>query len=339
RPPSHQNKPPSPLGGLCVGERVAVDSMNIVGTLRFIGTTQFKDGVWAGIQLDIDGTGKNDGSVNGANTTKQAQSQRPASVRTSTPDQAIMRLQQLQVKVEVLEAENRYLKLENAQNKTAEQILERSEEYEKIKRELNLSKESLARETAIVEDYKKRTEGLEQSVDELKRAGMESIELYESSVELHRVDMEAINASLMDERRKVAQLESEREGLRKAGLEAVETYEATIEELRKESSTEVWESERKRLMDNAEAHQAALQHTKAHERQVTSLNRDIAELESLIESKIFKESDLEEALEKERKQSARMRDELNDLRDQVKQLTHKSALTSSSNSTASSGSH
>lgn len=65
RPPSHQNKPPSPLGGLCVGERVAVDSMNIVGTLRFLGTTQFKDGVWAGIQLDIDGTGKNDGSVNG----------------------------------------------------------------------------------------------------------------------------------------------------------------------------------------------------------------------------------------------------------------------------------
>lgn len=515
------------------------------------------------------------------------------------------------------------------------------EDYEKIKRELNLSKESLARETAIVADYKKRTEGLEQSVDELKRAGMESIELYESSVELHRVDMEAINASLMDERRKVAQLELEREGLRKAGLEAVETYEATIEELRKESSTvaddrerqqaemqttidnlkqqieelvnardkseetekikEVWESERKRLMDNAEAHQAALQRekeshealkreadkwreqikeaekatrerqgleeqvkqlqtnydeqltarskylddvraavesqkktegelrrlaeakdktereltlaqeslaraettltemrkhgadtdilikerqqhekdmdmlrqeiekleaqnamlakqkeqaelnsgsktggdasalqaqvqalqaenkqlqdqydtlsdthkqvenecmklmdeieklhsedatpapaadlggcstdadkierlqsqlseskrqnerlvvkqnaelrqlkdkqaedTKAHERQVTSLNRDIAELESLIESKIFKESDLEEALEKERKQSARMRDELSDLRDQVKQLTHKSALTSSSNSTTSSGSH
>ena len=51
--------------GLGVGERVAVDSMGIVGTLRFIGTTQFKEGMWAGIQLDIVGTGKNDGSVNG----------------------------------------------------------------------------------------------------------------------------------------------------------------------------------------------------------------------------------------------------------------------------------
>ena len=52
-------------GQLRVGERVAVDSMGIVGTLQFLGTTQFKEGVWAGIQLDIVGTGKNDGSVRG----------------------------------------------------------------------------------------------------------------------------------------------------------------------------------------------------------------------------------------------------------------------------------
>ncbi|KAI9277288.1 hypothetical protein BDA99DRAFT_130742 [Phascolomyces articulosus] len=70
RPLSKQT-PTSPIqrshsgggGSLRLGDRVAVDSMGIVGTLQFLGTTQFKEGVWAGIQLDIVGTGKNDGSV------------------------------------------------------------------------------------------------------------------------------------------------------------------------------------------------------------------------------------------------------------------------------------
>lgn len=120
------------------------------------------------------------------------------------------------------------------------------EEFDKIKRELSQARDNLTRENAAVEEYKKRVESLEQSVDELKRAGMESIELYESSVELHRIDMEAINASLMDERRKVAALEAERESLRKAGLEAIETYEATIDELKKEHSNMTMEETRER---------------------------------------------------------------------------------------------
>jgi hypothetical protein len=54
-----------PVGSLYIGERVAVDSMGIVGTLRFLGEAEFKEGLWAGIQLDINGSGKNDGSVKG----------------------------------------------------------------------------------------------------------------------------------------------------------------------------------------------------------------------------------------------------------------------------------
>lgn len=50
---------------LYIGDRVAVDSMGIIGTLKFLGETEFKEGVWAGIQLDLNGSGKNDGSVKG----------------------------------------------------------------------------------------------------------------------------------------------------------------------------------------------------------------------------------------------------------------------------------
>lgn len=48
---------------LHIGDRVQVNSMN--GTIRFIGSTQFKAGTWAGIELDNIGLGKNDGSVDG----------------------------------------------------------------------------------------------------------------------------------------------------------------------------------------------------------------------------------------------------------------------------------
>lgn len=48
-----------------IGDRVAVDSMSVVGTLKFLGEADFKEGLWAGIQLDILGSGKNDGSVKG----------------------------------------------------------------------------------------------------------------------------------------------------------------------------------------------------------------------------------------------------------------------------------
>lgn len=50
---------------LYIGDRVAVDSMGIIGTLKFLGETEFKEGMWAGIQLDLNGSGKNDGSVKG----------------------------------------------------------------------------------------------------------------------------------------------------------------------------------------------------------------------------------------------------------------------------------
>ncbi|KAG9305803.1 hypothetical protein G9A89_001092 [Geosiphon pyriformis] len=59
-------RPTSPsLALYSVGERVTVESMNITGTLRYLGPLNIKPGTWAGIELDVPGTGKNDGNVNG----------------------------------------------------------------------------------------------------------------------------------------------------------------------------------------------------------------------------------------------------------------------------------
>ncbi|KAL1916221.1 uncharacterized protein VTP21DRAFT_5838 [Calcarisporiella thermophila] len=51
-------------GEIRLGDRVMVESMGIEGVLRFVGTTQFKPGTWAGLELK-EGEGKNDGSVSG----------------------------------------------------------------------------------------------------------------------------------------------------------------------------------------------------------------------------------------------------------------------------------
>ena len=47
-----------------LGQRVKVERKEGTGTIRFIGATQFKEGVWIGIEMD-EPTGKHDGTVDG----------------------------------------------------------------------------------------------------------------------------------------------------------------------------------------------------------------------------------------------------------------------------------
>lgn len=53
--------PPS-LDDYEIGDRVIAESMDLSGYLRFLGPTEFKTGIWAGIELDTP-SGKNDGTV------------------------------------------------------------------------------------------------------------------------------------------------------------------------------------------------------------------------------------------------------------------------------------
>lgn len=50
---------------LLLGTRVIVPSLCVIGVIRYLGETHFKPGLWAGIELDLEGAGKNNGSVQG----------------------------------------------------------------------------------------------------------------------------------------------------------------------------------------------------------------------------------------------------------------------------------
>lgn len=77
RPASRQSdvfRAPSRTGGgggfpkaLDVGDPVRIDSLGVEGTIQFLGETDFKEGLWAGVELSpaFAGRGKNDGSVGG----------------------------------------------------------------------------------------------------------------------------------------------------------------------------------------------------------------------------------------------------------------------------------
>ncbi|RKP35122.1 hypothetical protein BJ085DRAFT_39276, partial [Dimargaris cristalligena] len=68
RPHLSSERPTSPAvlsQKFAVEDPITVPSMGLSGTLKFIGPAKFKPGIWAGIQLDTDGAGKNDGTVGG----------------------------------------------------------------------------------------------------------------------------------------------------------------------------------------------------------------------------------------------------------------------------------
>ncbi|EIE79626.1 hypothetical protein G6F46_004081 [Rhizopus delemar] len=193
---------------------------------------------------------------------------------------------------------------------------------------------------------------LQETIEELKRAGMESIELYESSVEMHRAELDSLNATLADECRKVALLEAERDELRTAGRETIDAcdatmaemkaeherlaqeqelkcqgLQATIDDLKKEiellmttqrslkDADDVWESERKRLTEQVAAG------TEALEKEMAINARLRKEIEGLGEQ--LKKN---EGLEKEK---ARYEEELGELRaryDEQQQLAHGQSL-------------
>jgi chromosome segregation ATPase len=114
---------------------------------------------------------------------------------SQAPDEAFMRLQQLQLRVEVLEAENKFLKLENTQNKTAEQILERSLVLKK-KDDNGEELFTLEGHKAIVEEIKEKHATEVKTWTSQQQETMQAIQRLETKVQ----ELEAEQQNLITER-------------------------------------------------------------------------------------------------------------------------------------------
>lgn len=67
RPESRASITAEPKWSPQVGDRVRLPSHGYEGTLRYLGPTHIRDGIWAGVELEggFQGKGRNDGSVDG----------------------------------------------------------------------------------------------------------------------------------------------------------------------------------------------------------------------------------------------------------------------------------
>lgn len=161
---------------------------------------------------------------------------------------------------EVSDLETRLRQIDDS-GEAKNQLEKKNRELEESMRRLDREKRDLSDQLERSANEKKESEEeyqmtlrrLEQTVEELKKAGFESLELYESSMEIHKIEMEKFNAILAEERRKMKMIDAEREELRKAGLDAIEVYESTINDMKSQHETEAVQHEEriKRLQDEA----------------------------------------------------------------------------------------
>ncbi|KAI7883914.1 hypothetical protein K492DRAFT_174831 [Lichtheimia hyalospora FSU 10163] len=254
-----------------IGQRVTVETMNISGTLRFLGTTQFKAGVWAGIELDDTGTGKNDGSVAGvryfvcppktgifvlsskvqriikgarasryvgmtaAHLKQQSLKKQVSSpclnqsTSTTTLTAPIMKRRQLSSSPlhplapvspndSSLSSVHPHYPVGPAKKETdPEEQHHHSNNLTTTTTETETSHIQCENEIHQLQDQlstsDKRINELEESIDELKRAGMETIELYERAVQRHDQDMKRYTAKLAGAHARIQALETERDRL------------------------------------------------------------------------------------------------------------------------------
>jgi len=267
--------------------------------------------------------------------------------KSVTSEQQELRLVSLQQQVEKLEAQNQLIKKQKEELALTVEQLEQSkatqlqagksattskEDQRRIKELVNKAEkyeEEIASLRHTVAETKKELETL---TDDNKKLNTE----YENLLEAHKsVENECLK--LMDEVERLHSegfmgLDANMNGSQENGTEAASGQEgkedARLIVLQKQFAEKQTQLDRLTVQHAAqlrEVQQKLNDLERNKQREIHALNKDIAELESLIESKIFKEADLEEAVESERKTARRLRDEISDLKSQLKDSGAKSS--------------
>ncbi|KAL9555436.1 hypothetical protein MBANPS3_002346 [Mucor bainieri] len=296
---------------LHIGDRVQVNSHH--GIVRFIGTTAFKAGTWAGIELDTVGFGKNDGSVDG----KRYFVCPPKTGLFILAIKVIKQQQHLHL-INRPSTPHHHHKSKKPPSFTLDappplptKVNHNIDLISRIKA-LEQENSDLKQAASLMEKKKnEHIEQLEDTIVQIKKASMDSIEILE---DIHRQKVQQLTATLDDEKRKVHDLLLEQNDLRKAGLEAIESYESTLSGLEKSTtkSRHLWDLERKKMQEEQDAMM------KSHHNQVRLLLHDIDTLEVVLQDKMSKEIDLVESLRKERQNNSLLTTELKGIKFQTR---------------------
>ncbi|SAL97792.1 hypothetical protein [Absidia glauca] len=341
-----------------IGDRVVMDGKQVYGTLRFLGPTEFKSGIWAGVELDHYGTGKNDGSVQGIyyfrcapnngifvlaskialvrqkstinNKKTDYMATIPSSISSSTTTSSLSSSSTLY-----------YSSLRKHQVETAPSppsspkgysIMEEEKAHvDWYQQEIGNYKVKLGREQHKVHQLLKEREQLMQQVIQERQESRESVQKLQVSVKEQSLMMDQLNNSLeqahithkkestqlMEQQSQlIHQLQQERlqhdatkscmRSLEQACQSLINPFDVrpglTLLDQLTEAQRQVNDLLEKVRIDTSQQNQ--------QRRVVNALQRDVANLETLIETKVFKEEELVESLELERQYNLQLKNEL-----------------------------
>ncbi|RCI06115.1 hypothetical protein CU098_006189 [Rhizopus stolonifer] len=212
---------------------------------------------------------------------------------------AMAELDHERVTIQTLQQEMEQMKIEHAQAR--QQALTMEQKYESLQADFE---KELNDKKRLIEEADNAFEAQAKAEDEHYQMKLSKMALEKEFNELleSNKQLEQDYNNLMDE-----MLALEKQALKKpvdGGLAIVNTS----------ADTTVLQEKIQQLEKENESHRNSLS---AEKKQVTQLSKDLAELESLVENRVFGEADLEEKLEAERKKVASLERELNALKNRT----------------------
>ncbi|KAL7311420.1 hypothetical protein PS15m_009188 [Mucor circinelloides] len=232
---------------------------------------------------------------------------------------AMAELDNERLTIETMNHEVDQLKLEL--NQARQQTLSVEQKFESLQADFE---RELADKKRLIEEADNAFEAQAKAEDEhyqMKLSKMalekENAELIESNKQLEQDFNNLMDEMLALEKQDLKRPLSNTEG---GGLATAQVTHSNDKELQEKIH---------QLEKENESHRHSLS---AEKNQVNQLSKDLAELESLVESRVFSEADLEEKLEAERKKVASLQKELQDLKDHRNEV-NKNFLISPTNTT------
>ncbi|RCH87238.1 hypothetical protein CU097_003638 [Rhizopus azygosporus] len=321
-----------------LGQKVRIPSLSLTGIVRYIGETKFKPNeIWIGIELDVKGTGKNDGCIQGVRYFT-CPPQTGLFVSAHKVEEAMKPRKSLSTK-----PITRQKAPPMVRSKTSDDTQQAQEEEQKDKQ----LKRALAAAHTQSEQYKEAalvarqyTDTLKERIDRLERERVQERKEHEREMQQSAAQMDQLRAQLSDRDRTFATVEREYAELRTAHIETMQSYQQLVIRMKQEHTEAIhqkdlqmrelekkmerWEEEReeaenepacRRLQAQLELTTQALdrerEQVQAMVAEISRLKGDVKRVHRLSTSSTLECHRLQSLLDQEIQDKRRMMDEVN----------------------------